>query len=413
MKLYEFEAKQLVAKYKMPVPPFEVVKTASDAKALNGVTFVKAQVLTNKRAKNGAIARCENDSEVKAAAASILGKEFLGERVESVLLEKGVKTDSEHYLSITFDTSARKPVILLSRLGGVNIEEIAAERPEAIARMHVDSTRDFQHWEAKERAIRARFRGEDLAKITGFIEKAWKLFKAEHARLVELNPVAKDVDGDYYAVGALVDLDDSALYYHKSRDYSPRAPAIGRQFSERELEVKRVKESDSSLTINYFELDGDIGVLAAGGGGSLTAMDALTSYGGKPANYAEYSGNPSREKVQALTRAILSRQGLNGLWIVGAIASFTRLDTTLGGIADVLLELKPEYPIVVRRSGPKEREGLEIMKALAVKGLDIEVNGSEVTMASTAKTMAEKEKAYFLGKTAKKVAVGAPSRKPR
>ena len=139
----------------------------------------------------------------------------------------------------------------------------------------------------------------------------------------------------------------------------------------------------------------DIGFLAAGGGGSMAAMDALMQWGGSPANYAEHSGDPPREKVYALAKAILSKPNLSGLWIVGAIANFTRIDQTMQGIIDALIEFKPKFPIVVRRSGPYEKEGLQMLKdAAALYNLDVEVHGSETAMTATAKTMAEKSKLF-------------------
>ena len=193
------------------------------------------------------------------------------------------------------------------------------------------------------------------------------------------------------ALGMIIDLDDDASYKHKDRSYSPREVGLGRDLTEREINVRKANETSYQGTIKYLELDGDIGFLAAGGGGSMESMDALIFLGGKPANYAEHSGDPPREKLYALTKAILSKPGLNGLWIVGAIANFTRIDQTMAGIVDAISEFKPKFPIVIRRSGPFEKEGLQIVREAAKKlNLNIEIYGSEVSMTSTAKIIVDR-----------------------
>ena len=208
---------------------------------------------------------------------------------------------------------------------------------------------------------------------------------------MEVNPLVEDEHGKVLALDAKIELCDDGAYKHKERAYPPRVAGFARPPTEREQLVKEVNAKDYRGTVKYVELDGDIGFLAAGGGGSITCMDALMSCGGRPSNYTDFSGSPPTEKVYHLTKALLSKPGLRGLWIVGVIASFTRVDETLQGVAQALEEVRPAYPIVVRRSGPNEEEGLQILRRTAAKcGLDLVAYGADMPMTKTAKILMDK-----------------------
>ena len=255
----------------------------------------------------------------------------------------------------------------------------------------------LQNWQIRRATIESGVNKDQLAQITEIMMKAYDLFCKEDARLVEINPLSETRDGKIVAVGLLIDLDDDASYKHKDRLYPPRQIGIGAS-AERERLVKEANIESYQGTVKYVEFDGDIGFLAAGGGGSLACMDVLLRNGGVPANYSEHSGDPTREKVYRLTKTILSKPGLNGLWIVGSIANFTRIDVTMQGIVDALIETNPKFPIVVRRSGPYEKEGLQILRDVAVKNsLNVEIHGSEVPITTTAKTIVQKSKQYKEG----------------
>ena len=228
--------------------------------------------------------------------------------------------------------------------------------------------------------------------------KLINVFYGNDCLLLEINPFV-GVSGEWITLDAKIKIDDSALSRHKERSFSPRS-VPGHIETEREIKAKKIDEGDYRGTAGsaYFDLDGDIAVLASGGGASFTAMDALIKEGGKPANYTEYSGNPSKEKVRKLTEIVLSKPNLNGLWVVGAIANFTDIYETMSGFVDGLreaektLNTKFKFPILIRRGGPKDKEAFQMLKSL--KGLDLYIYGEEISIAESAKIMAKLASQY-------------------
>ena len=389
MRLYEFESKQLLRKHGIKVPA-GILATSAVSEMSFDETVVKAQVLSGGRGKAGAIKSFSNSAEAVNFTNSLLGSLVLKEKVKSVLLERKTKTKEEFYIGFLYDTDSQLPVLLLSKNGGVDVVELAKGN---LVKKPIDPLLGLKEWQARDAAVDAGFPSEFIPKVAEFALRLYSVFLEEDCRLLEVNPLTLTDEGELVAVGALIDLDNDAGYKHKDRVYPPRMIGVGRELTERELSVKQVDESDYRGSVKFIELGGDIGFLAAGGGGSMAAMDALILAGGKPANYAEFSGDPPKEKVYALAKAILGQSGLKGLWIVGAIANFTRVDQTMQGVVEALREMKPKYPIVVRRSGPYEKEGLQLLKDVGKElGLDLEVHGSEVSMTSTAKTIMERVK---------------------
>ena len=381
MKLHEFEGKKLISSYNIPVPNGTVISSLSDLHKAEG-EVVKAQLLTVKsRGKLGAVKVLGNSSEAKKEVERILNKKFLEEEAELVLIEEKVNVKKEYYLGILYDTKKRMPVIVFSKQGGIDIEELAMKKPDEILKMHVDFSENL-----KKNEIKKKFNISD--EVAEIILNAWNCFLKEDLKLLEMNPLAETESG-YKAIDVSIEIDDDAAFRHKERSYQRK-----QTLTEREKKVKEIDKSDYRGTVKYMDLDGDIGFLAAGGGGSITCMDALLNAGGNPANYTEYSGNPSEEKVYHLTKQILSKP-LNGLWIVGAIANFTRMDTTMQGVIKALAEEKPKFPIIVRRSGPFEKEGIEILKnASKEHNLDMTIYGKEMPMTKSAEILVEKVKKY-------------------
>ncbi len=391
MRLYEFESKQLLKKNGIKIPPAILSTSIVSEIPFDGEVAVKAQVLANGRGKAGGVKLFSSTEEAKKFANSLLGSVLLKEKVKSVLLEKKMKTKNEFYISFLYDTDTQLPVMLLSKTGGVDIFELS--KNNGLAKMPIDTLLGLKEWQARDAAVDAGFASELIPKISEFASRLYSVFLTEDCRLLEINPLSLTEEGELVAVGGLIDLDNDAGYKHKERFFPPRLPGVGRELTDRELLVKKSDEADYRGSIKFIELGGEIGFLAAGGGGSMAAMDALIIAGGNPANYAEFSGDPPKEKVYALAKAILSQPNLRGLWIVGAIANFTRMDQTMQGVVEALREVKPKYPIVVRRSGPYEKEGLQMLRDVGKElNLDIEVHGSEVSMTATAKTIAEKIK---------------------
>ncbi|MBI2675586.1 MAG: succinate--CoA ligase subunit beta [Candidatus Aenigmarchaeota archaeon] len=392
MMLHEYEGKALLKKHGIAVPDGKVVRSPSGISddPDRGKVMVKAQIYASDRAAKGGIIICKDPEDVKRNLSRLLGSKIGNETVHEILVEEKAEIKKELYLSITYDTDSRLPAIIFSSEGGSGIENRFSEGKQKIVKRNIDPLSGLQPWQAREIAIDSGTDPASINKIADVMLKAYRCFLQEDCRLIEINPLAETPTG-FMAIDARIDLDETAGFRHPEVNY--QRVAVDRQPTEREISVKKANDADYRGTVKYVELDGDIGFLAAGGGGSITCMDALLLHGAKPANYAEYSGNPSAQKVYELVKAAASKPGLKGLWIVGAVANFTRVDETMKGVIDALKEIKPNYPIVVRRSGPFEKEGLELLKKAAKEhGWRMEIYGKEMPLTRSAEIMVQRIK---------------------
>lgn len=384
MNLYEFEGKHFFEQYNIPTPRGESIskweKVAPEVVKLQeqGVSefVVKAQVLSGKRGKNNGIRFCSSIEEVEQAVKELFSMEIRGQYVAAVRIEEKLVIEEEHYLSITYDTNAKQPVLVYSREGGVDIEDVSEDKIEK----HLLNIRDNKL-------------PSPACNHIPFAQELWDCFRNGDARIVEINPLVKTSNGAWIAADAKVAIDDDAFFRHEEwNELEPRT-MMGRPPTDREIEVAKVDAGEKyyqGTAGKYIEMDGDIAVLFSGGGASIANMDALKQNGLEPANYTEYSGNPPREKVYELTKIVLSKPNLRGLWIAGGVANFTNVEATFHGIVDALDEVKPNYPIVVRRAGPYETEGMQLMKDCAERnGLHVKLFGKEISMSESAKELAE------------------------
>ncbi len=408
MRLYEFEGKQLLKKQGIPIPRglyinmSEVGAVGADPQLerifedLGGDTVVvKAQVLAGKRGKAGGIQFAHSPEELQELVEAMIGSELLGEEVTGVLIEQKANIAHEYYISVTYDTVHRQPVFALSSEGGIDVEEIIHKDPEKIALRRFSPVIGLLPWVARDAAASLGFQGREMRQIADIAVRMWEAMRSYDARLIEINPLVRTREGDLLALDAAILLDSDARIRHPDLHLPPRR-AIGRPLTERELAAQAIDEGDyRGVAGKYIELEGDIGMLTSGGGGSITLMDAVYFYGGLPANYTEYGGNPPAEKVYRLTKVVATKPGLNGLLIAGGISNNTRVDITFEGIARALEEIHPRYPIVVRRAGPGEEKGLQIMRDLALRlGLDMDIHGAELPMTDAARIIVEKAAAY-------------------
>ncbi len=396
MKLYEFEGHRILSRVGIDSPFFVVCRDLEEIeqgkKRLKFPIVAKVQVLLGKRGKSGGIKICANSKQLKDFASQFFGSEFAGEKVRFTVLAQKVDIEAEYYISITYDTVLKAPFLLFSTKGGVDIEEVKKTNPEEIFRVEIDPNVGL----TKKDLVKS-LKGSDLilkdGQLAEFASRLWDAFSRFDLRLVEINPLAKTKGGELVAVDAKVILDDSGLVRHKDLDVLPKG-AISAIPTERELAAKQVDAADyrGSAGSTFIELDGDIAILASGGGASLLVVDAVVNAGGKPANYTEYSGNPPREKVEKLTKIVLSREGLCGCLVAGAVANFTDIYETLGGFVDGLKQIRPVpgYPIVIRRGGPRQKEAYEMLSLLSKKeGFDIHLFGPETPISVAAKKMVE------------------------
>lgn len=392
MLLYEFEGKKLFKTCGINVPQSQLITASKDSdsspakggiRMTNGVVL-KAQVLSGNRAEGGGIVvvKGEGDPSTSLRARSVKGKvqklfkkTINGEKVEKILIEQMVEVDKEYYLSFSYSTESRGPVLTVGE-GGSGVEKKGAKVYPI----------DLTHLER----VKVHLRGVLPEELVETAQKLWEVFTKYDCELAEINPLVLDKEGKVWALDAKVILDDDANFRREIN--FPQRNLFGRNPTTAEIEARKIDQGDHRGTAGsvYWDLNGDLAVIAAGGGGSIVNMDALLSYGGRPANYTEHSGNPTREKLKKLTKIVLSKPKLKGCWFVGGTANFTDIYETLMGFVEGLREIKPKpkYPIVIRRGGPRDKEAFEALKQIGKKeGYDFHIFGRETPMTSTAKIM--------------------------
>ncbi len=362
MKLFEYEAKQILSAYGAKVPRGIVVGEGDDVEAkireagLNPPFAVKAQVLVAGRGKAGGVKIVNSVEEAVEAAKSLLAMTIKGIRVRKVLIEEAVKHDKEYFVSITIDRAARKPVILASSMGGVDIEEVAREHPEAIVRHHVDPFQGLHAYEARNIGKKIGFRGKLLNRFASMLLALYRAFEAYDADLVESNPFTV-VGDEIVLLDARMIIDDNALYRH--RDLGERRLEETGEYTEWEIKAR-------SQGLAFVELDGDIGVIGNGAGLTMATMDLVYYFGGKPADFLDIGGGASAELVKKAVLLLLEFPKAKKIFI-NVFGGITRGDEVAKGIVAALREAKTKKPIVVRLVGTNEEEGRRILEENGIK----------------------------------------------
>ena len=369
MKLQEHEAKKILENRGLKTPQKGLQKGKEGY-------VVKAQVLANHRKEQGGIRFVETEQQVKEAKEEMKGLEIGGQEVKEVLVEQQVEFEQEYYVSFMYDTDTRNPIMVFSREGGTGIED------RETSKLSLDDASQFRF---REFLKQNGFEGKEIIKLGSTLQKIFKAFLDEDARMLEINPLAKTEEG-YVVLDAMIDLEDDASYRH-DWDF-PERNAEGGEKTEREKRAEKIDENDHrGVAGKYTELDGDIGMMLAGGGASLTNMDAIIEYGGNPANYTEYGGNPPTEKVYKLSKVIMSKD-IKGLWHVGGTANNTDVERTMDGFIQALREEKPDYPIVIRRDGPHADEAFEKLREVKEElGLNMKLFRNDKPMTESAKDL--------------------------
>lgn len=394
MRLYEFEGHRIFAKAGIESPFFVLCSSLEEIrearKRLKFPMVAKIQVLSGKRGRRGGVEVIKTEKKLIAFCREKFGSEFNNEEVRFISLCEYLEIEEEHYASITYDTLTKQPFLMYCASGGVDIEDIERNDKQAIIRYLIDPIKGPKE--------------KDLKKIVGgsmqladFLMRLWDAFWRYDLRLAEINPIAKTKDG-FLAVDAKVILDGNGLGRQKGLDVLPKGAASAIP-TKREIEAKKIDAEDyrGSAGSTFIEFDGDIAILASGGGASLMIMDSVAAEGGKFANYTEYSGNPPREKVEKLTRITLQKEGISGCLVAGAVANFTDIFETLSGFCEGLKAVKPKpgYPIVIRRGGPRQKEAYEMIASFAKKeGFDIHLFGPETPISLACREMVILSKEY-------------------
>jgi succinyl-CoA synthetase beta subunit len=376
MDLFEYQGKQLLRDRGIPTPRGEVASTPEEARAaaerIGGRVVVKAQVQIGGRGKAGGIKLAESPEEAEARAADILGMDIRGHTVRRLWIEEASAIAREYYASITFDRAAKRPLAMLSAVGGMDIEEVARTQPEALARRHADPLIGFQPHDARWLAYRAGIDGEAVAGVVGILGTLYEAFVGLDAMLVEINPLVLTEDGRVIALDAKVSIDNNALGRHPElEDLGDIAPEDPQERMARERGV------------TYVKLDGDVGILGNGAGLVMSTLDVVALAGGRPANFLDAGGGSKADEVVTALEVLLSDPKVAVL-LINIFGGITRCDEVAEGLLTALDRLGAELPIVVRLDGTNEEEGRAILAEHAPANVVV-----ESTMLSAARRAVE------------------------
>ena len=353
MKLHEYQSKQIFAKYGIPIPKGRVAATADEAKQiakeLGSRVVIKSQVLVGGRGKAGGIRLAKSSDEAGEFAAQILAMEIKGLPVRKVLIDEAANIEKEIYFGITNDRAARKPVMMASSAGGVEIEEVARLTPEKIIKVHIDPLLGLRDYQARDIAAGIDLPREHWRQFDQIAHGLWKTYQECDATLAEINPLVITAGNQLLAVDGKMLIDDNALYRQQSlsdlRDLDVEAPS--------EIEARR-------YGLSFIKLDGNIGCMVNGAGLAMTTMDIIKLFGGAPANFLDIGGGASSEKVAAALRIILSDANVKAV-LFNVFGGITRCDEVAKGILNALEEVKTSVPMVVRLVGTNAEEGRQIL----------------------------------------------------
>jgi succinyl-CoA synthetase beta subunit len=353
LDLYEYQGKELLRKYDLETLPGIVAETPEEARQaaqeLGGTVAVKAQVLTGGRGKAGGIKVVRSPEEAESAAGQILGMDIRGHTVRRVLIEGGADIEREMYLSVTVDRGAKKPLILFSTEGGVDIEEVAETNPEAIVRLHVDPLLGLLPYQVREVVFSAGLEGDAARGVGRTLTNLFRAFEESDASLVEINPLVITADGRVLTLDAKVTVDNSSLYRHKDIAELHDVEAADPQ-------EQRAQE----VGLQYVKLDGDVGILGNGAGLVMSTLDVVAQAGGEPANFCDVGGGADAEKISTALDIVTSNEQVRSV-LFNIFGGITRGDEVARGLLSAIEKSTIELPIVVRLDGTNAEEGRQIL----------------------------------------------------
>jgi succinyl-CoA synthetase beta subunit len=374
MDLYEYQGKQLFARYGIPVSEGRIATTPEEARAaaeeLGGHVVVKAQVLTGGRGKAGGIQLADSPEDAEARAQDILGMDIRGHVVRSVWIEKASDIECEYYLSVTFDRGEKKPLFMFTTKGGVDIEEVAESDPDALARLHIDPLVGFQPFQARWLIYTAGLEDSDEQKqVLAIVGKLYETFVSSDAMLCEINPLIVTPAGEVKALDSKFTVDDNALYRHTDVA-EMRDPEAG------DPQERFARERG----VTYVKLDGEIG---NGAGLVMSTLDVIDQVGGRPANFCDLGGGGDAEGVVDALEVITADSQVEAL-LFNIFGGITRGDEVARGILEALDRMTIDLPIVVRLDGTNAAEGRAMLVEAAPANLYV-----EETMLSAAERVVE------------------------
>ncbi len=354
MKLHEYQAKDIFAEAGIPVPESRLASSVEEVmEAVEEIGYpaaIKAQVHVGGRGKAGGIKIAMDEDEARQAAEDILGMDLKGYTVDRVLVEAGVDFENELYVGITMDRSEGKPVAMVSTEGGVNIEEVAEENPDAIAREHIDPAFGLHPYQARKVVFEAGIPRDVAFDVASFLTTLYDLYESNDASDIEINPVMITSDRDIVAADAVMNIDDDALFRHED------LAAMEEDAYENDLEAKA-----GEYGFDYVRLSGNVGIIGNGAGLVMTTLDLVDYFGGEPANFLDIGGGAKAERVANALDMVFSDENVDSV-VFNIFGGITRGDEVAKGINEALESFDEiPKPVVVRLAGTNAEEGMEIL----------------------------------------------------
>jgi succinyl-CoA synthetase beta subunit len=380
MKIHEYQAKEILAKYGVPIPKGKVANTPEEAEAIAAefgkLVVVKAQVHIGGRGKAGGVKLAKTPAEAKAAAEAILGMDIKGFTVHQVLVEEGIDIKEEYYIGITTDRAARRNIVMVSAAGGMDIEQVAHDTPEKLAKLHLDPALGLQDFQIRQLAFDAKLPPAALKGVGPFLKALGKAYLDNDCSTAEINPLILTGDGKLIAGDAKMVIDDNALFRHKDLAVYQEAQ-----------EDDPIEAEAHRRGLTYVRLEGEIGIIGNGAGLVMTTLDVVQREGGKPANFLDIGGGAKAEVVTKAIDTVLLDKNVKGIFF-NIFGGITRGDEVAKGMLEAIATMDIKVPIVVRLTGTRAEEGLALLQ------------GSPLTPAATMQEGAQKIVALVKGAAA-------------
>jgi len=355
LKLFEYEAKKILAGYGIPTPRGELAANSKQAREIaSKLKFplaVKAQVLVAGRGKAGGIVFANSVEEAEEVAGKLLGMQIKGMPVKSVWIEEKLNVKREIYFGITIDRFKRSYVAVASAFGGMEIEEVAQRKPESVIKILLSPQQGLRPYKARQIARRIGYAGDQLVALGRIFERLHSVCVDYDAELIEMNPLVETLDGKFVAADARIIIDDNALFRH---------PEFKKRLFEEESELSPQELEALKSDLAYVKLDGNIGVIGNGAGLVMATLDTIRYFGGKPANFLDVGGGAPSDKIAAALRIVLSDPNVEVLFI-NILGGITRCDEVARGILEAKKAVGVAKPMVIRLVGTNEEEGKRIL----------------------------------------------------
>jgi len=376
MDLLEYQGKLLFAKHGVPVPDGRpattVPEAAQAAEDLGFPVVVKAQVQVGGRGKAGGIKLARDRHEAAEHATAILGMDIRGYTVHELYVESASEIDEEYYAAVVFDRSAKKPMVMLSRMGGMDVEDVAETDPEAMRMLHLEPLLGLQDFHGRRLAFESGIAEDVIRPVGAMLAKLYEVFVAEDATLVEVNPLLITKSRDVVALDAKVTVDDNALYRH------PDVSEL-RDLSAEDPQERMAKERG----LTYVKLDGNVGILGNGAGLVMSTLDVVAQAGGRPANFLDAGGGSKAEAITSAVEVILSDDKVQAV-LFNIFGGITRCDEVAKGLIEAFEQIKPDVPFVVRLDGTNDQEGRALLAEANLPNVQ-----TEATMLGAAEKVVE------------------------